>query len=153
MSTDLQWLPARVEVYRSPARCKFLTAESFLSVALQAYLAASKDLVPPSGEPWVDEGATWASAQGFYDGLLHEIEQRLRLAALVSGDLFERFYQDTDPGAGRSLAVMAHGCAASSPAVGPAPTKLASQSSTQAADRSFFAPERLGTALKRELGN
>lgn len=138
MSTDLRWLPARVEVYSVPARCKFLTAEAFLSLALQAYLGASKDLVPPPGEPWVDEGATWTNAESFYDGLLSQVADRLRLAALASGDLFERFYQEVSEAT--PLTAMAHGCAAVSPAAGAAPAGLQGRA-TRPDDPLFAAPE------------
>lgn len=109
MSTDLRWLPADPSVYRVPAACRFLTAESFLTLAVQAYLSACKDVLPPSGQLWIEEGVTWATAQDFNSWLLRNIEERLRLAALSSGDLFEVTMRGDDDEDRLRLAFLASG--------------------------------------------
>lgn len=126
--TEERWLPARLEFYPKPKSCQFVTGEQFLALAMKAYVAASRKLLPLPGEPWGEDGGAWAHAQDFYDHLCFEIGERLRVAALASRDLVEVSCTDDVGGLGgpepeaEPLASMAHGCAASLPAVGPAPT-------------------------------
>lgn len=121
-------IPAR---YPTPDACRFIRAEDFLALALKAYLAASRQMEPPAGEPWVEAGATWADAEGFYDALRRGLTDRLRRAAVDAGHLLQEPWSAEDwaelggsespPGAGRSPADKGHGWPAFAPAVGPAP--------------------------------
>jgi hypothetical protein len=72
------------------AQCRFFTAADACRVALQAYYAASRHLVPPNGEPWYDEsGAPWASCTDFADAFNGELQARIALLAL---DRLGEFY-------------------------------------------------------------
>lgn len=130
--TCQRWQSPTAERYPTPAACKFVSGDDFLRLAMQAYLAAGRGLVPPTGEPWADDGWTWASAEDFCRGLLDELGERVRRAAVVRGDLAEVPWDDAgdeSPGCrGGAPAVKGHGCPASSVgglppavAVGPAP--------------------------------
>lgn len=87
--TEERWLPAQPCYYRKPKSCQFVNGQQFLTLATEAYVAASLKLLPPSGEPWIVEGGTWAHAADFYDHLCAEISERLRVAARASRDLVE----------------------------------------------------------------
>jgi hypothetical protein len=131
--------PAR---YPTPAACRFIRGEDFMALALKAYLAASRDLVPPTGTPWVDEGATWSDAECFHAALERHLGERLRRAAIDGGHLVEEpcsaeesaedaAFQSalaawaggssSPAGGGRSPPDKGQGWPALVPAVGPAP--------------------------------
>jgi hypothetical protein len=109
------WKPATVAHYPTLASCIYINGDAFLALALKAYLAASKKMVPPDGGRWCTEGDPWGSAQDFYDALTFEIAERLRVSALRAGHLSERPWNEAEEerlvaefsGAGQSPAVTA----------------------------------------------
>lgn len=91
--------------YPTPKHVPFLTPDQFLAIALQAFFAARQELTPPKGEYWLDrieEGpdagryVAWSGPEGFYDALLRNVTERLRLAAIKRGDLVRRFYSPAE---------------------------------------------------------
>lgn len=155
-----QWRAPRAENYPTPNACKFVSGDDFLRIAMQSYLAAGRDVVPPAGECWAEDGSTtWADAECFFAGLLRHLGTRLRQAAIARGDLAEvpwseEAEREHEPllallaGAGRSPAVEGHGCPAGAPgedlpvsAVGPAPSDLAGVQVTIPAEPAFSGPE------------
>lgn len=100
----------------------FVTADDFMSLALKAYYAVTRRMVPPSGETWLsaDEGmeqaVCWSGPEDLFDGLIGELGERLRVHARKTGH-----YSDAQGEEAAQRPSMAHGCAALSPAVGPAP--------------------------------
>lgn len=112
------WARASAARYPTPAACMYISGDAFLALALKAYLAAGRNLVPPSGERWIEDESSWGSAQDFFDDLTFQIAERLRAAALETGDLYERpwtpeeeeedrLWQEELSGAGQSPAVTA----------------------------------------------
>lgn len=77
--------------YPTPRSVQFASAEDFLRLALQAHLAACRDMVPPPGERWIDADldSTWAGPEDFMQGLLHHLGDRLRRHAIKTRHLAE----------------------------------------------------------------
>jgi hypothetical protein len=63
------------------AQCRFFSAEDACRFALAAYYAASREIEPPPGEPWITEGAPWASGGDFADAFLEGVRDRVAAAA------------------------------------------------------------------------
>lgn len=109
------WAPANLDRYPTLASCIFIDGDSFLALALKAYLAAGKKMVPPEGRRWSEEDAPWGSAQDFFDALTFQISERLRMAAMQAGHLSEPSFcegeeervDDRRTGAGQRPAVTA----------------------------------------------
>jgi hypothetical protein len=141
-----EWVKPDPARYPTPAACRFIRGEDFMALALKAYLAASRELVPPAGERWVDDlGNVWSGPEGFFDALLHHLGERLRWHAIDSKHLLEVPWSAEDiaedarssaefmamleqaarnvspVGGGRSPPDKGHGWPALAPAVGPAP--------------------------------
>src|SRR5690349_24487596 len=111
MSRWPTWRAPEPDDYPTPASCKFISGEDFVALAVKAYLAAGRLLVPAAGEPWRDaDGNCWGSARDFHDTLVQELGDRLWRAAIESGHVV--YIEEEDPGAGRSPAVEGHGCPA-----------------------------------------
>lgn len=72
------------------AQCRFFSAADACRIALQAYYAATRHLMPPPGESWYDEsGSPWASCTDFADAFNGELQARIALLAL---DKLGQFY-------------------------------------------------------------
>ena len=152
-----RWIGGTVSRYPNPNACKFVGGDEFLTIAMQAYLAAGRGLVPPSREPWSgpDCDVTWSNAEDFYSALLFQVGERLRLRAIARGHIEQvPWPEDADEepeaeparvaqlaGAGRSPAAEGHGCPALSPAVGPAPTDPKTADITTPDSPLFCGPE------------
>jgi len=121
----LDWQPASPSRYPCLASALFLSEKEFLAQALAAYNAASRDLVPPPGERWLDRhNGPYSNAEGFYDSLVHHFSERLRRRAYLTGHMVQspgpgEVADEPGPGAGRSPADMGHGWPASASAGGP----------------------------------
>lgn len=63
------------------AECRFFKAEDACRMALAAYYAASADLEPPEGEPWVLEGSPYATASDFALCFCQQIAERVSAIA------------------------------------------------------------------------
>ncbi|MDQ0008279.1 hypothetical protein J2T07_000438 [Luteibacter jiangsuensis] len=63
------------------AECRFFSAEDAIRFALSAYYAATKHIEPPAGEPWVIDGAPWASGADFADAFMQEVADRISAKA------------------------------------------------------------------------
>lgn len=64
------------------AQCRFFTAEDAVRIALQAYYAASRDMDPPAGEPWMLDGQPYATATDFAETFSGQMQARMGLVAL-----------------------------------------------------------------------
>ena len=135
-----RWLPARAAHYPTMKAALFVSGEDFLRLALQAHLAARREMVPEGGQRWLYEGPDvmeplpWASAAGFAEALTRHLDERLRRHAIATGHLLEVPWPEDDdeisPGAGaeplRSAATdggaSAPGACPPASAVGPAST-------------------------------
>lgn len=129
------WLPPTVAHYPTLSRALFVSGDDFLRLAMQAWLAARRDLSPERGQPWIcreglpaeDDGLPWGCARDFSESLLFHLGERLCLHAHRTGHFVvaevQRARAAQPAGAGRSPADKGHGCPASSPAVGPAPAE------------------------------
>lgn len=63
------------------APCRFFSAEDACRFALQAYYAASRDVEPPPGEPFMIDGQPYSSASDFADAFCQQIADRLSALA------------------------------------------------------------------------
>ena len=114
--TYATWLGSYNGHYPTLASAVYLTQEEFLRHALDAYNLARRDLLPESGQRWLDPetDGSWSTAQGFYEGMVHHIQERLRRRAALTGHLAEVPFEEEqeeagdincqDLGAGRSPA-------------------------------------------------
>lgn len=66
------------------AACRFFSAEDACRFALAAYFAASAEIQPPKGEPWILEGAPYATAGDFADAFMDQVRDRVAAAALAA---------------------------------------------------------------------
>lgn len=66
----------------SAAACRFFSAEEACRWALAAYYGASRDVEPPSGVPFVDDGVQWSSPAYFGDAVLSRFAAALVAAAI-----------------------------------------------------------------------
>lgn len=91
--------------YPTAKHVPFLTSEQFLTCALQAYWAACHAIKPPENEFWlqrVDDGPragqylAWAGPETFYNELLRELQERVRLQAIKRGDLIRQYYSPAE---------------------------------------------------------
>ncbi len=111
------WAAAQAHRYPTLASTIFIDGDSFLALAMKAYLAATRKMVPPDGRRWIVDGDPWGDARDFYEALTFQVAERLRVMALETGHLSERPWTEVEeqdapedqvePGAGRSLAVAA----------------------------------------------
>jgi len=68
------------------AAVRWFDAEQAMTLALQAYYAACRDVQPPQGESWDDaEAGPWADAGGFAWSFHAAFTRRLSLAAWRRG--------------------------------------------------------------------
>lgn len=81
MNTCVYWSTVKPA---TPDACRFITPDDWLSLALSAYYAASRDLQPPTGEPWEVEGAVWSTPEDFVLGLEMHVQRRLLAAAVAA---------------------------------------------------------------------
>ncbi len=63
------------------AQCRFFTADDAIRFALAAYYAASHDIEPPQGEPWLIDGEPYADGSCFADAFVQQIADRVSAAA------------------------------------------------------------------------
>lgn len=119
-----RWVVATRERYPAPKAVQFVSPEEFLSLALQAHLAAVRDSIPPPGERWWEPeyGTMWSGPQDFFDGLLRHLGERLRHRALARGDLVEEPWADDDDA---DLVAAGHGDAVPAPATPEGPEQPA----------------------------
>ncbi|UHQ18947.1 hypothetical protein LVB87_12235 [Lysobacter sp. KIS68-7] len=112
------WAAATADRYPTLASTIFIDGDSFLALAMKAYLAAGHKMVPPNGGRWLVEDDPWGNARDFFEALTFQIAERLRLHALQTGHLSERPWSEDEErehedfleelaGAGRSPAVTA----------------------------------------------
>lgn len=66
------------------AACRFFSAEDACRFALAAYYAAAREIEPPKGEPWMLEGAPYASAGDFADAFMDQVRDRVAAAAVTA---------------------------------------------------------------------
>jgi hypothetical protein len=126
------WKPATVGHYPTLRSALFVTGDDFLRLALQAHLAAAKEMLPPDGARWIDDAGPYACAHAFAEALLRHLGERVRRHAVITGHLAEAPFPDDEspsvPGAGaeplRSAAkdggASAPGACPPASAVGPA---------------------------------
>lgn len=119
-----RWQEALPERYPVPKSVQFVSADEFLTLALQAHLAAVRDTIPPPGERWriPDCQMAWSGPQDFFEGLLHHLGERLRHRALARGDLVEEPWSDDDDD---DLVAAGHGDAVPAPATPECPEQPA----------------------------
>lgn len=68
------------------AACRCFTAEDALRYALAAYYAASADVEPPEGEPFIGaEGVPYAGPAEFVEFFLQQVSRRVYSRALRAG--------------------------------------------------------------------
>ncbi|WP_460823388.1 hypothetical protein [Lysobacter olei] len=109
-----RWQEATPARYPVPKAVQFVSPEEFLTLALQSHLAAVRDTIPPCGEPWrhPECETAWAGPEDFFEMLLHHLGERLRLRALVRGDLVEEPWDTADAD---DLVAAGHGDAVPAP--------------------------------------
>lgn len=107
--------------YPRPASVCFVKGDEMLAIAMQAYLQACRAVVPPAGQPWIEDGMyVWSGPEDFANHLLDAIRSRLDKLALQRGHM--ELVTDAAPGCrGGAPAVKGHGCPApaGSPSGGP----------------------------------
>ena len=83
------WAKATSDRYPVPRAVAFVDRAAFLALAAAAYERASRELLPPVGQPWAEDGGVWSGPEDFHDGLLHHVGECLRRQALEAGHLVE----------------------------------------------------------------
>lgn len=58
-------------------QCRFFTGEEAMAWAIKAYLAASRELTPPKGESWWQDGMGWAEPGDFAVMFVQHLVDRL----------------------------------------------------------------------------
>lgn len=66
------------------AACRFFSAEDVCCWALAAYYQASKDILPPLGEPWFAEGVAYSSSGYFTYSVHRRFTDALNAAAVAA---------------------------------------------------------------------
>lgn len=140
------WMPATAENFPTIRSAVFVTGDDFMRLAMQAYYAACKGMVPPSGETWLFGGddplrpLPFSSSEDLHAAMLAQLGERLRQHARKTGHYRDVPARD-ESGAGRSPAnaagvSMAHGCAAVDVvAGGTAPVLVPDRKATDPVDR------------------
>ncbi len=69
------------------AACRCFTPEDACRWALGAYYAASRELDPPAGEPWIDPatGVAWSSPACFVENFVQHLTLRVYSEAMPKG--------------------------------------------------------------------
>lgn len=138
--------------YPRPASVRFVQGDEVLTIAMQAYLEASRSVVPPPGQPWIEDGLfVWSSPEDFANHLLDAIRSRLDVLALKRGH--QELVTDAAPGCrGGAPAVKGHGCPASagSPIGGPVSGRTRADASS-ALDITTHASPLLAAQAMQEL--
>jgi hypothetical protein len=135
------WVPATADRYPTLKSAIFVSGDDFLRLALQAYYAAMRDMVPPAGESWLQGGdgvaieLPYSCPEELQRSLLHHLGERLSGHAHKTGH-----FVALPARAGRSPADMGHGWPAFDPAVGPAPGPSPVADITRDGDQLFCAP-------------
>lgn len=108
------WVPPNDPTrYPCPAAVRFVSGEEVLTITMQAFLQASRDVLPPPGQPWIEDDLyVWAGPEDFFKHLLDAIESRLRRLALERGHL-QLLPEESMGCRGGTPADMGHGCPAS----------------------------------------
>lgn len=126
------WMPPTAANLPTMRSALFVTGDDFMRLAMQAYYAACKGMLPPAGETWLSGGddpappVPFSGPEDLHDAFLAHLSERLRQHARKTGHYRDHTVHSA-PGAGRSPAnaagvSMAHGCAAVGViAVGTAP--------------------------------
>ena len=116
--TSQDWLGSYEGHYPTMASAVYLAPDEFLRHALDAYNLARRDLLPENGQRWLDPetNGSWSTAQGFYQGVMQRLGERLRRRALLTGHLVQSQIEDDasdnnaqTQGDGRSPSDMGHG--------------------------------------------
>lgn len=98
--------------------------DEVMAAALLAVFEARKAVRNPAGEPWLCEGVGWNDREAFGNELVRAfaaaIDRHAAAAGLDDSWLMDGGYVLPSGCRGGAPAVMAHGCAASASAVGPA---------------------------------
>lgn len=58
-------------------KCRFFGADQAVAWVIGAYGDALRDMHPPEGEPWLENGLPWATPCSFADAFEHHFERRM----------------------------------------------------------------------------
>ncbi|KGR37783.1 hypothetical protein [Xanthomonas vasicola] len=83
--------------YTTPEQCAFVGKDTLGRLVKQAHSAATAAVTPPQGQPFTDpdadSGLPYATAEAFYDALMHSFSAALEEHARVHGHQFRNTWR------------------------------------------------------------